>query len=175
MKKILAISGSLRARSTNLTIIENIAAMFAGQVNVSIYEGLAALPHFNPDLEQTAQIAEVDDFRRRVRASDGVLICTPEYVFSIPGALKNALEWTVGTNDFDAKPTALITASSLGEKTHESLLLVLKTIGARITEDTALLISGARTKVDSAGKLADAATVEAINSLIENFLRKIDE
>jgi len=175
MKNILAISGSLRAKSTNLTIIENIAEMFRERLKVTIYEGLANLPHFNPDLEASAPIEEVADFRRRVREADGVLICTPEYVFSIPGALKNALEWTVGTSDFAGVPVALITASSLGEKTHESLFLVLKTIEARLTENTALLISGARTKVNSEGRLADAPTVEAINSLIESFLRLIDE
>lgn len=175
MKNILAISGSLRARSTNLTIIENIARMFAGQINVTIYDGLARLPAFNPDLESDALVPEVEDFRRRIRASDGVLICTPEYVFSIPGALKNALEWTVGTSDFAGKATVLITASSLGEKTHESLFLVLKTIEARITETTALLISGARTKVNSEGEITDAPTIEAINLLIESFLRTIDE
>ncbi len=175
MKNILAISGSLRAKSTNLTIILNIAEMFAGRISVTIYDGLSSLPHFNPDLETGAPVAEVEDFRRRIRASDGVLICTPEYVFSIPGALKNALEWTVETGDFAGKPTALITASSLGEKTHESLFLVLKTIEAKISEETALLISGARTKVNSEGKLADAAAIEAINLLIESFLRTIEE
>ncbi len=175
MKNILAISGSLRAKSTNLTIIENIAEMFAARIFVNIYAGLARLPHFNPDLESDAPIAEVEDFRRQIRESDGVLICTPEYVFSIPGALKNALEWTVGTSDFAGKPTALITASSLGEKTHESLFLVLKTIEAKISNDTSLLISGARTKINSAGKLSDAATIEAVNLLIESFLQIIDE
>jgi chromate reductase len=174
MKNILAISGSLRARSTNLTIIENISEMFSGKINVTIYDGLARLPHFNPDLEQAAPIAEVADFRRLIRAADGVLICTPEYVFSIPGALKNALEWTVGTSDFAGKPVALITASSLGEKTHESLFLVLKTIEAKISERTALLISGARTKINSTGKLSDAPTIEALNLVIESFLTLID-
>jgi chromate reductase, NAD(P)H dehydrogenase (quinone) len=175
MKNILAISGSLRSRSTNLTIIENIAEMFADQINVKIYNGLARLPHFNPDLESDAPIAEVEDFRRQIREANGVLICTPEYVFSIPGALKNALEWTVGTSDFAGVPVALITASSLGEKTHESLFLVLKTIEAKISENTALLISGARTKINSAGKLSDAPTIEAVNLLIETFLRIINE
>ena len=175
MKKILGISGSLRAKSTNLSIIENIAAMYADRIDVTIYDGLADLPHFNPDLEKGASIAEVEDFRQRIRESDGVLICTPEYVFSIPGVLKNALEWTVGTSDFAGKPTALITASASGEKTHESLFLVLKTIEARITERAALLISGARGKVNSAGRIIDAATIEAINLLMESFLRTIDE
>ncbi len=175
MKNILAISGSLRARSTNLTIIENIAELFSDQINVTIYDGLASLPHFNPDLESETPVAEVADWRRQIRASDGVLICTPEYVFSIPGALKNALEWTVGTSDFAAKPVVLITASSLGEKTHEALFLVLKTIEAKISEKTALLISGARTKLNSEGKLTDAPTIEAIKLLIESFLRAIDD
>jgi NAD(P)H-dependent FMN reductase len=174
MKNILAISGSLRAKSTNLTILQAIAEMYADRLNVEIYDGLANLPHFNPDLESASPIGQVEDFRRRIRSADGVLVCTPEYVFSIPGALKNALEWTVGTSDFDGKPVCLITASSLGEKTHESLLLVLKTIGARISEETALLISGARTKIDSTRKFTDEQTLEAVNSLIENFLRAID-
>lgn len=175
MKNILAISGSLRAKSTNVAIIENIAEMFAAQINVTIYNGLAGLPHFNPDLESDAPIAEVADFRRQIREADGVLICTPEYVFSIPGALKNALEWTVGTSDFAGKPTVLITASGLGESAHESLFLVLKTIEARITDKTALLISGARTKINSAGKLSDTATIEAVNLLIESFLQIVSE
>ena len=175
MKNILAISGSLRAKSTNLIIIENIAEMFSGKINVTIYDGLARLPHFNPDLEINAPLPEVADFRRQIKESDGVLICTPEYVFSIPGALKNALEWTVGTSDFADVPVALITASSLGEKTHESLFLVLKTIEAKISDDTALLISGARTKINSMGKLSDAPTIEAINLLIESFLQIINE
>ena len=114
-------------------------------------------------------------FAVKFRETDGVLICTPEYVFSIPGALKNALEWTVGTSDFAGKPTALITASGLGESAHESLFLVLKTIEARITDKTALLISGARTKLNSTGKLSDAPTIEAINLLIKSFLQIIDE
>jgi chromate reductase, NAD(P)H dehydrogenase (quinone) len=175
MKKIMAFSGSLRARSTNLTIIENIAQMFAARMTVTVYDGLARLPYFNPDLESAAPLAEVEALRRQIREADGVLICTPEYVFSIPGALKNALEWTVGTGDFAGVPVALITASSLGEKTHESLLLVLKTIEARITEHTALLISGARTKLNSEGKISDAPTIEALNLVIESFLRTIDE
>ena len=173
MKNILAISGSLRSKSTNLTIIEHIAIMFSDKINVTIYHGLASLPAFNPDLESGAPIAEVEDFRCRIREANGVLICTPEYVFSIPGALKNALEWTVGTGDFAGKPTALITASSSGEKTHESLSLVLKTIEAKITKNTALLISGARTKVNS-GAITDAPTIEAVKLLIESLLENID-
>jgi NAD(P)H-dependent FMN reductase len=174
MKIILAISGSLRAKSTNLRILEIVAQMFGDKINLTIYDGLADLPHFNPDLDTDEPIAAVTNLRRQIRQSDGVLICSPEYVFSVPSALKNALEWTVSSADFFEKPTALITASSLGEKTHESLLLILKTIDAKIGENSALLISHAQTKIKN-GEIIDAETAENLNSLIESFLHTIDE
>ena len=173
MTKILAISGSLRAKSTNLTIIENIAEMLGDKINVSIYDGLATLPHFNPDADTEEIPDAVANLRQQIKQSDGVLICSPEYVFSVPAALKNALEWTVSSADFHNKPTALITASSLGEKAHESLHLILKTIDAKIGENAALLISGAQTKIKD-GKISDAETVESLNLLIESFLHTIE-
>ena len=174
MKNILAISGSLRAKSANLTIIQNIAEMFGDKININTYNGLGNLPHFNPDVDTDAPPSEVADLRRHIKEADGVLICSPEYVFSIPAALKNALEWTVSTADFHDKPTALITASGLGEKAHESLFLVLKTIDAKIGENAALLISGAQTKIKE-GKIIDIETLEKLNLLIESFLHTINE
>ena len=174
MKNILAISGSLRAKSTNLTILENVAEMFADKINLTIYEDLAKLPHFNPDLDTETPPDEVTKWREAIKNSDGVLICSPEYVFSIPAALKNALEWTVSSADFHDKPTALITASSLGETAHESLLLILKTIDAKIGENSALLISHAQTKIKD-GIISDAETVEKLNLLIRSFLHTINE
>ncbi len=103
------------------------------------------------------------------------MICTPEYVFAVPGALKNAIDWTVSSGEFMNKPTALITASSLGEKAHESLLLTLKTLEAKIGENSALLISHARTKLNAEGEICDAATVEALNSLIKSFAQTLNE
>ncbi len=87
MKNILAISGSLRAKSTNLRIIENVAVMSSDHFRVFDYRGLSALPAFNPDLNSEGKLppAEVADFRRRIREADGVLICTPEYVFARSG------------------------------------------------------------------------------------------
>ena len=175
MKNILAISGSLRAQSTNLKIIENIAEMFSGKLKIAVYGGLATLPQFNPDLDTENPPPEVEDFRRQIREADGVLICTPEYVFAVPGALKNAIDWTVSSCEFMHKPTALITASGLGEKAHESLLLTLKTIEAKIGGNCALLISGARTKVDSKGEISDAETAESVKLLIDVLMKIIEE
>ena len=93
MKNILAISGSLRAASTNLKIIENIAALSADSLQISVYQGLSALPQFNPDLDTDEPPEAVKDLRCRIKEADGVLICTPEYIFGVPGALKNAIDW----------------------------------------------------------------------------------
>ena len=174
MKKVLAIAGSLRTKSINLTIIENLAEMFGDKINLSIYDGLADLPFFSPDADTDTPPEKVADLRRQIKATDGVLICSPEYVFSIPAALKNALEWTVSSADFHNKPTALITASGLGEKAHESLFLVLKTIDAKIGDNAALLVSGAQTKIKD-GKIIDIETLEKLNLLIESFLHTINE
>lgn len=174
MKNILAISGSLRAKSTNLTILEIITKMFGDKINLTIYGGLGDLPHFNPDLDTDEPRGAIADLRQQINRCDGVLICSPEYVFSVPAALKNALEWTVSSADFHNKPTALVTASSLGEKAHESLLLILKTIDAKIGENSALLISHAQTKIKN-GEVSDAKTLEQLNLLIESFLLTIDE
>lgn len=151
MKNILAISGSLRAESVNSKIIENVARFAAEKLNFIIYQGLSTLPQFNPDLDTDAPPETVSDFRRQIKEADGVLICTPEYVFGVPGALKNAIDWTVSSGDFSGKPTALITASLGGEKAHESLLLTLQTVEVVIGENDALLVSYARSKVNVQG------------------------
>ena len=174
MKNILAISGSLRAESTNLKIIENVARLAAKKLNFTVYRGLSALPQFNPDLDTAEPPETVKDLRRLIEESDGVLICTPEYVFGVPGALKNAIDWTVSSGEFSGKPTALITASLGGEKSHESLLLTLKTVEAIIGENADLLIQYARTKVNAEGAVSDAETVEALKLLIESLTRIID-
>ena len=175
MKNVLAISGSLRAASTNLKIIENVAALAADSLKISVYQGLSALPQFNPDLDTNEPPETVKDLRRRIKESDGVLICTPEYVFGVPGALKNAIDWTVSSGEFSGKPTALITASLGGEKAHESLLLTLKTVEAKIGENCALLIQYARTKVNAEGEIRNAATVEALKLLIKSFAQTLSK
>lgn len=174
MKTILAISGSLRAYSTNLRIIENITEMFADKIKIIVYNGLANLPQFNPDLDNDDPPTKVRGFRQQINAADGVLICTPEYVFGVPGALKNAIDWTVSSGEFMNKPAALITASSLGEKAHESLLLTLKTIEARVGENQSLLISGARTKLNSENKISDEETIKSIRLLMLSLIESIE-
>ncbi len=109
-KKIFAICGSTRAQSANLKLLRAIAEMTKDLFCIEIFEGLAQLPHFNPDLSIENTPDEVVAFRQKIAEADAVLVCTPEYVFSMPGSLKNALEWTVSTVVFSGKPAGLISS-----------------------------------------------------------------
>ncbi|MEO8147514.1 MAG: NADPH-dependent FMN reductase [Bacteroidia bacterium] len=173
-KKVLAICGSTRANSSNQQIIKAIAKLAEADLEIEIYNGLERLPYFNPDLDNEHVSDVVTEFRNKITSSDGVLFYTPEYVFSLPGSLKNAIEWTVSTTVFSQKPVAIITASSLGEKTHESLQLILKTIDAKFDDESQLLISGVKTKVNNNAEIIDAKTLEKIKVLIEAFIKAMN-
>ena len=113
-KRIFAISGSTRSQSANLKLLHLIADWVEDRYDVEIFEGIAQLPHFNPDVDKDEAPLEVQALRTKISEADAVLICTPEYVFSLPGSLKNALEWMVSTTILSDKPTGLITASASG-------------------------------------------------------------
>jgi chromate reductase len=97
--RILAISGSLRAASSNTALLRAAAALAPEGMEVVLYGGLGDLPHFNPDLEGAAPPAVIDLWAR-VREADGLLIACPEYAHGVPGAMKNALDWLVGGDEF---------------------------------------------------------------------------
>jgi chromate reductase len=166
---VFAICGSTREQSSNLQLIHAVSRLTADDMKIDLYEDISLLPHFNPDLDKEMAPQAVEQFRHRIQEADGILICTPEYVFSLPGSLKNALEWTISTTLFAAKPTAIITASALGENAHASLRLIMKTMDARMTEETQLHIPGIRPKIDAAGNVIDHATAEKISQLATAF------
>ncbi|WP_369410652.1 NADPH-dependent FMN reductase [Flavobacterium taihuense] len=89
---MFAISGSTRSNSSNLKILKQIAELSKDLFEVNIFEGLAEIPHFNPDLNNENPPQQVTNFRNKIQEANGIIICTPEYVFSLPGSLKNALE-----------------------------------------------------------------------------------
>lgn len=115
-KSILAIIGSASSDSTNLKLVEKIADLIPEEFTLEIYNDLKTLPHFDPELSAHNPPKEVIELRKNIEQADGVIICTPEYVFSIPSGLKNAIEWCVITTIFLNKPTGLITASADGRK-----------------------------------------------------------
>ncbi len=174
-KKVLAICGSTRAASVNLHILQRIAEMYKTEMDISMYTSIDQLPHFNPDLDTETPPQAVIDLRKQIAAADGILICTPEYVFSLPGSFKNAIEWLVSTTLLTDKPAALITASSSGQKAHEALNLVMRTVGVRLGEHTSLLISAPKTKLSMDGQFTDEPTRQKICELMDSFQQMLLE
>jgi len=174
---ILALSGSLRADSTNTTLVRAIIALTPDNLSVTLYDGLADLPHFSPDLDGDDAPPAVARLRLLLRDADGVLICTPEYAFGVPGSLKNALDWTVSSGEFDGKPVAALSASpspSGGDKAHASLMLTLRALGTAVPAGAVLSIPAIKKKLDADGLLADAATVEALKTVLNALTRQIE-
>lgn len=171
-KRIVAISGSTRSNSSNEAILKSIANLYANKIDFVFYD-LTDLPHFNPDLDTQNVLPPVKRFRTLIETVDGVLICTPEYVFSLPGALKNAIEWIVSTTLFTDKPVAFIVASGVGEKTFESLSLILQTLGTKTNDDMKLLVQGARNKV-AEGKIVDPTVFDSIQKLMVSLVGSLN-
>jgi chromate reductase len=137
--QILGIAGSLRAGSLNRHLLRLAAENLPGGVELAVWEGLRDLPAFDEDEENTPSLA-VAGFRSAVAAADAVLIATPEYNGSIPGAVKNALDWgsrPSATSSFRSKPVAVIGASPGsfgGVWAHAETRRVLGLMGARVVE-----------------------------------------
>ncbi len=174
-KQILAISGSTRKSSTNLNLIKAIIDFSSDEFEVKIFQGLTEIPHFNPDIDNDNPPKAVADFRKQLSEADGVLICTPEYAMGVPGTLKNAIDWAVSSCEFSHKPVALITASSVGQKAHLSLLETLKIIECNIPDDSQLLISFVKTKINSEGKIINSETLDLIKKVVASLCRTIEE
>src|SRR6185369_1594076 len=106
-----AISGSLRAASSNTAVLVAASRLAPPGVTIELHEGIGALPHFNPDLDNATPPEAVVRFRKSIGAVDGLLISSPEYARGVPGTLKNALDWLVGSFEFPNKFIALINTS----------------------------------------------------------------
>jgi NAD(P)H-dependent FMN reductase len=111
-------------------------------VDVVLYEGLADLPAFNPDLDQpgAALPLPVSDLRAHVSASDALLICTPEYAHGIPGSLKNLLDWLVGSVELPGKPVTVVAASARSVHAQAQLAEVLRTMSARLVPNEGVVV-----------------------------------
>jgi chromate reductase, NAD(P)H dehydrogenase (quinone) len=174
LKRIAALCGSTKSTSVNLNLIKAISSLVQDECDVQIFDRISDIPHFNPDLDNENPPEEVTRFRQFLQNSDGILICTPEYAMGVPGTLKNAVDWTVSSCEFSKKPVALITAGSMGEKGHASLLETLRIIEAAVTDETQLVISYAKTKIGDA-VITDDITLRQVKSLLNAFLSSINQ
>lgn len=172
-KKILGISGSTKSSSTSLSILEFLAEEHKEKLELFIYDRINDLPHFNPELEEDLP-SKVEELRQKIEDADGVIFCTPEYVYSLPGSLKNLIEWQVSTVLFSNKPVAMIIAAASGKKAYESLDLILSTLEVSMPDESKLLIQGAKGKLSSTGMISDQDAIDKLNGVIKSIIKTIN-
>jgi chromate reductase len=159
--RVLMISGSLRRGSTNTALLRTAQVVAPEEILAVLYNGLDALPAFNPDQDADPLASEVAATRAAIRAADALLISTPEYAGALPGALKNLLEWAIGdaeTGSIYEKPAAWINASASptgARDAHEFLRKVLGYAHAAVVDDACLHLPVIRGAVNAEGTIED--------------------
>jgi NAD(P)H-dependent FMN reductase len=162
-KRIVGLSGSLRARSSNAALLRAAFALVPAATETLLYEGIGTLPHFNPDLDQEGDIPPptVAELRALLRSADGFIVSVPEYAHGLPGAFKNALDWLVSSGELAHKPVLVLNASAGGQHAQANLVETLTVIEAQVLS-ASLLTPFLRNRLTPEGALADAerATLE---------------
>jgi chromate reductase len=171
--RFLAISGSLRAASSNTALLEAARALAPAGLAVELFAGLGELPHFNPDLDRegVAPPPAVAALRAQIAAADAVLVSSPEYAHGVPGSLKNALDWLVGGAEIVGKPVALFHASPRATLALASLADTLATISARLVPEAAVMVNLLGRKIDAAGIAADPEIAAAVRQALAALAR----
>ena len=167
MLKVLAISGSLRQGSSNTSILRAAAEVVPEAVRVTFYEGMGELPHFNPDLDGEEAAPAVANFRAQLKASDAIMICSPEYAHGVPGTLKNALDWIVGSGEFMGKPTALINANARSVHAQASLKETLTVMMAEVNAEASVTLNLSSNRVSAVDLLANPEVRETLQEAME--------
>jgi len=175
--RVVGISGSLREGSYNTALLVAAAAELPAFVHFDEWRGVGRLPAFDERLDGRDPIPAVAALRRAIAAADAVVIATPEYNGSIPGALKNALDWAsrpFPDNALRGKPVAVLgaTSGSFGVVWAQAdLRRVLTTIGARVLE-SALSLSSARTAFDGHGELRHPGHASALRAIVAELVAR---
>jgi chromate reductase len=175
--RILGISGSLRRGSHNLTPLRAAATQLPLNAEFEEYRNLAAIPAYNEDLDTTSAPTAGRALRQAISTADAVIIATPEYNSSVPGALKNALDWASRpwpNNSLRAKPVSVIGASAgvFGAVWAQAeLRKILTTIGADVIDDE-LPVGAANQAFDRRGQLADPELRDRLAEAVAALLDK---
>jgi NAD(P)H-dependent FMN reductase len=167
---ILAISGSLRRSSLNSAALRAAArAAVRSGVGVRIDESLRTLPPFDPDLESRPP-EEVRRFRAACERADAVLLAVPEYAFGIPGAFKNALDWTVGSGSLYRKPVSVLSVAPQGRgaDVRRALERVLTALDCDVDYHSVPVHPGAL----AGGEVRDRSTVRELLRVVETLARR---
>jgi NAD(P)H-dependent FMN reductase len=171
ISNFLAISGSLRAHSSNTEVLRACAILAPASIHVRIFDGLADLPHFNPDLDKEGAHVppSVEAFRAEIDAADALLISSPEYAHGVPGVLKNALDWLVSAPGMVFRPIGLINISSRSTHAYASLLETLRTMSTVPVPEASVELSLA-SRSQSAGEIAaDPQIADRLRSSLDSL------
>jgi chromate reductase len=169
--RLLAVCGSLRAVSTNLTLLKAAELLAPPGVVIELFVELAGLPHFNPDLDIDPAPPAVTEWREAVGRADGLIISSPEYARGVPGSLKNALDWLVSSDVFPEKPVALFNASDRSVAMQAALRLTLETMSARMVDAATITIPLLSRQTAAAAAAADPGNAEKIRGALEAYAR----
>jgi chromate reductase, NAD(P)H dehydrogenase (quinone) len=144
--RLLAISGSLRAVSSNGALLRAATELAPPGVQVTLFDALGELPHFNPDADLPEAHPAVGKLRSAIARADGLLISSPEYAHGVPGVLKNGLDWLVSGIEIVGMPVALLNAAPRATHAQASLAETLRTMAARVLDHASpsLHVSGRR-------------------------------
>ncbi len=171
---ILGFAGSLRKQSYNKAILAAALEVVPEDVTLEIFD-LEGIPPFNQDLENQPP-KKVKDFKTKIRAADAILMATPEYNYSIPGVLKNAIDWAsrpYGDNAFDGKPVAVMGASigMLGTaRAQYDLRRSFVFLNMHPVNGPEVMVPFAGEKIDDHGRIKDEKTKKKIRELIESLV-----
>ena len=171
MPHLLTVSGSLRTGSSNTALLTAAALVAPPTVTVSPFDALAALPAFSPDLEESGPVPNaVADWRAALAAADAVLISSPEYAHGMPGVLKNALDWVVGSGELVGKRVGLLSASSASRFAHPQLVEVLSVMSAAMVAEATVVLDVPRRGATAEQLAADPAVAPALAAAVAALL-----
>jgi chromate reductase len=171
--KILGFAGSLRVGSYNKSLLRAATNLLSEDAVIEIFD-LEGIPPFNQDLEMNMP-EKVIEFKSKIRESDAILIATPEYNYSVPGVLKNAIDFAsrpYGDNPFDDKPVAIMSASIGmlgGARAQYHLRQMFVFLNMHPVNGPEVIVTSAQNKFDASGKLIDENTSNFLKQLLQNL------
>ncbi|MBX5328404.1 MAG: NAD(P)H-dependent oxidoreductase [Candidatus Bathyarchaeota archaeon] len=171
---ILGFAGSLRKNSYNKALLRAASQLLPKDAKLEIYD-LEGIPPFNQDLENNMP-KKVKEFKAKIKAADALLIATPEHNYSIPGVLKNAIDWASrppGDNSFEDKPVAIMSASTGalgGARAQYHLRQVLVALNMHAINRPEVIVAFVEEKINEKGKLRDEKTRKKIEQLLKSLV-----
>jgi chromate reductase len=175
-RRILMVSGSLRAGSTNTALLRTALRIAPAGLEAVLYEGLGDLPHFNPDADPVGGPVDpaVAQLRAQIKSAGALLFSTPEYAGALPGSFKNLLDWTVGGGETYGMPVAWVNTAGPASPNgaggaHDSLRAVLGYTGSEIVEAACTRIPVPRGTIGPDGTIVEPVIQQQLLQVLETL------